>query len=279
MLEVLGSRIRWERLLRSCQLDPDHLERPIASPGPRDFIICGVPRSGTSLLSALLFLPPEVVICMEPWDGLRLPPADLFASIRQEIAQSQMLARGRLDVHALAAGDVRWHRDRDRAYSIDVDPEYLLGVKWPGFWRYLDLLPQTRFLVCVRHPIDVIRSFEQTGGRLAAGLEYDVAFHRRMNRELTQASKDTLVRRALHYQYVAKRILPHLHRPEVLLIHYERWQSEPAKVLADISRFLHVELPSQPQVTLRIPERGLDSSSSDLVRKYCPSAADLGYDV
>lgn len=231
------------------------------------------------MLSALLFKSPEIVVCMEPWDGLRLAPAALFASIRQEIEQTGRLSRGRLDLNALATGEVKWHRDGAGMYPIDVEPGYLLGVKWPGFWRYLDLLPQTRFLVCVRHPVDVISSFEQTGGRLAEGLEYDVAFHRRMNRELTRATNDVRVRRALLYQHVAERILPHIHRPQVLLIHFERWESEPARVLREIFDFLEVDLPPQPQVPIRVPEGRTDTGRNDLIRRYCPSAVDLGYDV
>jgi hypothetical protein len=278
-LRAVADRLRWQRLLRSCRLDPDQLKRPLDEPGDRDFIICGIPRSGTSLLAALLFQPPEAVVCMEPWDGLRLPPAALFASIRLEIEQTGRLSRGRLDVAALANGEMRWHRDGTGVYPVEVEPGYQLGVKWPGFWRYLDPLPQTRFLVCVRHPLDVIRSFENTGGRLAAGLEYDVAFHRRMNKELTRATKDVRVRRALLYQYVAERILPHVGRPEVLLLHFERWESEPAKLLTEISSFLEVELPPQPQVQIRVPARSTPSAGIELVRRYCASAADLGYEI
>jgi hypothetical protein len=278
-LRALADWLRWQHLLRSCRLDPDLLERPIAEPGSRDFIICGIPRSGTSLLAALLFRPPEIAVCMEPWDGLRLAPAPLFASIRQEIAVTGRLSRGRLDLVALHTGEVKWHRDGAGIYPVELEPSHLLAVKWPGFWRYLDLLPNTKFLVCVRHPFDVIRSFEQTGGRLGAGLEYHVAFYRRMNRELTQASKDVQVRRVLLYQHVAERILPHIHRPQVLLIHFERWESEPARVLTEISSFLEVDLPPQPQVPIRVPERTTDWKGSDMVRSYCPSAVDLGYDV
>lgn len=278
-LHFVADRFRWQWLLRSCRLDPDQLKRPIAEPGSRDFIICGIPRSGTSFLSALLFQPPETVVCMEPWDGLRLSPSALFASIRQEIEQTGNLSRGRLDLPALSMGEVRWHRDGAGVYPVGVKPGYALGVKWPGFWRYLDLLPHTKFLVCIRHPLDVIRSFEQTGGRLAAGLEYDVAFHRQMNRELSRASKEVRVRRSLLYQYVAERILPHTHRPQVLLIHFERWQSEPARVLSEISRFLEVDLPSQPQVPIRVPERRSDTGGTELIRRYCPSAVDLGYEL
>jgi len=52
---------RWRRLLDSLTLDPDHLPRPVEAPGTRDFVICGCPRTGTALLTAMLFQPPRVV--------------------------------------------------------------------------------------------------------------------------------------------------------------------------------------------------------------------------
>lgn len=279
MFGALARRVRWQRLLRSCDLDPDQVQLPLKEPGNRDFIICGIPRSGTSLVSALLFQPPTSVVCMEPWDGLRLEPAELFASIRGEIEQTGMLSRGRLDVGALATGSVRWHRDGERVHEFNIEPGYQLGVKWPGFWRYLDLLPNTRFLVCVRRPEEAVRSFEQTGGRLAKGLEYDVAFHRRMNQELTRTTDQERLRRVLLYQYVAERIVRHVDRPQVLLVHFERWEAEPKKMLAEISTFLEVGLPDQLQVPIRIPEPGADAGDTELIRRYCPSAIDLGYKV
>ena len=67
-------RRRWERFLQALPLDPSELEVPLAPPGRDDFIICGCPRTGTTLLAAVLFQPPRMVTCMEPWDGMR-PPA------------------------------------------------------------------------------------------------------------------------------------------------------------------------------------------------------------
>jgi hypothetical protein len=102
---------RWRRFQGGLALDPDTLARPVSPPSRGDFILCGSPRSGTTLAAAMLFRPPRVVTVMEPWDGLRSPPAELFASLRAEIAQTGRLCRGKLDVEALAAEDaVRWWR-------------------------------------------------------------------------------------------------------------------------------------------------------------------------
>jgi hypothetical protein len=272
-------RRRWERLLRSLDLDPARLPRTVEQPTVRDFVICGLPRSGTSLLAAALYQPPASVVVMEPWDALRMPPAELFRSLRDEI-ETGTLRRGRLDVETLRrAGEVRWGRDGDFPHAVEVDEDYVLGVKFPVLWRYLDLLPSTKFLVCLRHPAEVVQSFASSGGRLAEGLDYEVTFNREMNDELRGATEDVAVRRALLFEYVASRIVPHLDDPNVLVVRYERWFTDREGLMRDVSSFLGVELgPGMPAIR---PPRHVqhDPNVVDLVERHCPSARALGYQL
>ena len=271
---------RYRRFLHDLPIDPDALPRPLATPGPRDFIICGSARTGTSLLSATLFRPPEIVTVMEPWDGMRLAPADLFASLRREIDQTGRLGRGRLDVSALTeSGAVRWTQDGGSAAPIDVAEEYLLGVKWPVFWRYLDLLPQTKFIVCLRHPVDVINSFAQAGGRVALGLHYDTAFNREMNSYLSAATDDVALRRIMLFDYIHERIIPHLDKPNVLAVRYERWFADPRALQDEIGGFLGVEIAETPAVIERPIEIALTAREQRLIVERCRTAAALGYDL
>jgi hypothetical protein len=269
---------RWRRLLAGLALDPDRLARPVPAPDPRGFIICGCPRTGTALLTAMLFQPPAVVTVMEPWDGMRLPPAELFASLRAEVATGR-LRRGRLDLDALdREGAVRWCRDGELPRPVAAEPDHLLGVKWPAFWRYLDLLPDTRFIVCLRHPLPVVESFARQGGRLAEGLDYDVPFNRAMNDELLAATADPGVRRVLLYDYINARLLPHLDRETVLVVRFERWFHEPAAVVADVARFLGVELrPDRVQIDAAAGRAGAAGRTVTLVREHCRTAGALGY--
>lgn len=271
----------WRRLLGSLTVDPDALPRPVPSPGHRDFLICGSPRSGTALLGAMLFQPPSVVTVMEPWDALRLPPRELFSSIRRELDDTRRLARGRLDVPALVHdGSVTWCRDGERPVEVDLAKDYLLGVKLPAFWRYLDLLPETRFLVCLRHPAEVVASYAATGGRLREGLDYDVPFNREMNRALLEATDDPEVRRVLLWEYVHARIVPALDRPTVHAVRYERWFTEPTEQLREIGEFLGIPL-DHAMARLRAPSssRETDLRLAVLLRALAPSAATLGYRV
>lgn len=274
---------RWRRLLHSLTLDPDRLTRPLPPPGERDFLICGSPRTGTALLSAELFRPPEVITVMEPWDGLRLPPAELFSSLREELARTGVLSRGRLDVAALRdEAAVRWCADGARPIAVDWTDQTLTGVKLPAFWRYLDLLPDTRFLLCVRDPEEVLASYLHTGGRLAAGYDYDVAFNAAMNSWLRGATDDSATRRALLYEYIGARTLPYAEAPNVHVVRYERWFTDPHGQLADVAAFLGVD-PLRPQVRLRAPRGVRDRPEADrardlaLVRAYCQSARAWGY--
>jgi hypothetical protein len=270
---------RWKRLLSSLTLDPDLLPRPLTPPGPLDFLACGSPRAGTSLLCAALFQPPRCVVVMEPWDGMRMPPAELLADLRREVEEIGTLSRGRLDIEALRRdGSVRWMREGTSTFDVEAGPGLLLGVKWPAFWRYLDLLPATRFLVCLRHPYEVIASYRREGGRLAEGYDYSIPFNRRMNADIRAAVADRTIRRIALYDYINERLLPHLSRPNVLPVRYERWFSEPDRVLTEIGEFLGADLSSSPAV-IRAPEggAGLTDQEARLIRRHCRTAEPLGY--
>lgn len=274
-------RRRWNRFLSGLNLDPEALPKPVEAPSELDFIICGASRTGTSLLCAILFQPPGVVTVMEPWDGMRLPPAELFRSLREEIDKTGRLSRGRLNVEALlAGGHVQWGRDGAYPSEVAVNPNYLMGIKWPAFWRYLDLLPNTKFIVCVRHPVEVINSFRKTGGRLAEGLDYDIPFNQRMNQELRRAEQDPTLRRILLYEYVNSRLLPHLTKPNVFVVQYERWFKAPSALLEELGGFLGVDVGS-PRTRIRQPSSSSTASDDQiaLIRRRCPSAVALGYEL
>lgn len=275
------SRARWKRFMASFTLDPQLLPSSLNPPGDRDFFICGVPRSGTTLACAALYQPPTCVTLMEPWDGLRLLPNELFRSVRAEIAASGKLSRGKLNVpRLLQVGAVEWWTEGRHAVTVETGSEYLVGVKWPTFWQYLDRFPSTKFVVCVRHPVDVIASFMRNGGSITRGFDYDVAFNRRMNTALRRATSDITLRRILLHEYINRQILPHLNRANTYLLRYERWFSEPDKLMQELSEFLGADV-SSPRVSIR-PSREEPSLSPielALVRQHCSSAESLGYSL
>ena len=265
--------------MSSLDFDPSDVPGTLEAPGARDFIICGCPRTGTSLLSAQLFQPPSVITVMEPWDGLRMPPAELLRSLRSEI-EGGALSRGRLDVDALREEDrVDWHGEGAKRVTLEADADFRLGVKWPAFWRYLDLLPDTQFLVCLRDPVETVASFKNSGARLAEGLDYDAAFNREMNAYLVETTRDVELRRVLLYEYINSRILAEIDRPNVLVVRYERWFQDANGLLSEISDFLRTPFSSWP-VRIRPPDSsdsGLSARELGLIREHCRSGVALGY--
>lgn len=229
-------------------------------------------------MAAVLFQPPHVVTVMEPWDGMRLVPKELFCSLRSEIRRGT-LGRGRLDLEARARGVVRWHRDGEVRYPIAVDSDFQLGVKWPAFWRYLPMLPETRFVITVRHPVEVVTSFAEQSGSLARGLDYEVPFNHDMNTDLLEATDNDLIRRVLLYEYVNSRILPHLDRHNVYVARYERWFQDPHALIDEIADFLglpRLEL----DIEIRPPKpRPPSDELRPLIAEHAPSASTLGYDT
>jgi Sulfotransferase family len=272
-------RRRWERFLRDLPLDPADLDHPLERPGRDDFIICGCPRTGTTLLTAVLVQPPRVVTCMEPWDGMRLPPAQLFASLRDEVEATGKLQRGRLDLQELRrSGSVRWCPEGKAAADMSVQPPWLLGVKWPGYWRYLESLPDTRFIVCLRDPSEVIASFKAASGRVGQGLQYDTRFNRELNRELLEMTRDPDLRRVFLFEYVHQRLLPHLRRPNVLVVRYERWFTDRDGLLGQISQFLGCNVTAgHVYIRRSTAVDALSPRDRDLIKLHCTTAAALGY--
>ncbi len=282
---TVGSRLsprhrRWLAFLSSFELDPRELSGPLEPPGERAFLMAGSPRSGTTLLSAVLYQPPAIVTFMEPWDGMRYQPAELFRSLRQEIATGT-LRSGKLDVPQLMqTGRVKWWAEGETPVDIDVASDCLVGVKWPAFWQYLDLLPSTKFLITFRHPFETISSYKKKGGALLDGLDYDIAFNRGINTELLAATGDESLRRILLYERINQELLRSVDRDNVVTVRYERWFEDPDGLLEEIGEFLGRAL-SMDHVAIRRPSAPWDLTvrEVELIREHCSSAATLGYDL
>ena len=269
---------RWRRFSETLTLDPGRLPDPLEAPGPNDFFICGSPRTGTSLLCAALFQPPRCITVMEPWDGMRLAPARLFRSLRKEMEETGQLRRGKLDVTTLNRdGGVRWCTEGVCSAPVRCPEDCLVGVKWPAFWRYLELLSATRFIVCLRHPFEVIASYRKAGGSLAEGFDYDIPFNRAMNAELRAGTRDGAIRRIRLYDHINARVLPFLERPNVLAVRYERWFTEPEAVLEELGDFLGADLRGNRARIQPPRQEGQLREEIQLIRAHCTTAERLGY--
>lgn len=249
-------------------------------PAGRNAILCGCPRSGTSLLAAALFQPPRMVTVMEPWEGLREPPSDVFRWLREEVRDGR-LPNTRLDLDALESeGRVAWTRAPRSRRGVSADSQAIHAVKWPCFWQLLGASTTVKFLVCVRDPAAVVSSMGCETGRLRLGVDYDVPFNRELNQRLLLAHDDDERRRVALYDEVYTHVLRHANDANVMLVQYERWFEEPITLLAEVSAFLDCDL-SAPLVRIRghAPMmRAPGGSDAAEIRAMSLTAAALGYD-
>jgi hypothetical protein len=260
-------------------LDLDALPDRLPDLDPDDVIVCGCPRTGTSLCAAMLFAPPTSIAVAEPWDGLRLPPRELFASLRREI-EGGRLDRGTLDLPALAtSGRVRRVPEGEGGAAVAADPGFLLAVKWPSYHQLLPRMPATRFVVCVRDPRDTIASFKAIGGSVRRGYDYDVPFNRETNIAV-HAAGSAAARRVALYDHVNEAVLREVHRPNVFVVRYERWFTDGDRQWDELCTFLGRRF--EPGVVARHQESKrdlLDADDLDCIRTRCRTAVALGYDV
>ncbi len=122
----------------------------------------------------------------------------------------------------------------------------------------------------------MVASFTNTGGRLANGYDYDVAMNEGMNAWLRSASADAAVRRALMWEYINSRILPHINRPNVKVVRYERWFTEPDTLLQEVGEFLGLRIEGS-NLDLRAPGFTPDPVIAGLVSEHCPTGPLIGY--
>lgn len=230
-------------------------------------------------MAAQLHQPPEIITVNEPWDAMRLAPDRLFASLRKEISSTGTLGRGTLDIPLLISqGRIRRIPEDHRPDAVSMQDATFLGVKWPGYFRLIPLLPETKFLVCVRDPLEVIASFKAIGGSVGRGLDYDTRWNRQMNTTLRRATRDRAMRRVLLFDYVHGLLIPLLEQPNVLVVRYEEWFSEPRRQLQRIADFLGCPVREGP-VRLRAESKvsALSSDEVELIRARCRTAGSLGY--
>ena len=251
----------------------------MASPNARDFAITGLPRSGTTYLSAVLHDPPRVVTISDPAGAFRrfhrehgVDPAllDFFGDFRRRVQAGEPIPTLEGTPGFEGTGRVDTWNQKKRLAAVAAERDFHLGLKNPEiFLAHLGHLLDAglRCAVSVRHPVAVIHSWSRRAGKLADG---DSPVFR-------SRAPDAIGRRIELHNHLVDEIRAQLGAPGLLLVRHEDWFRD-ADLLGRVCSFLGLP----PRRTLRPPPIPAEppSLADDEVERIlaeCTSAAELGY--
>jgi len=231
----------------------------------KPFILSGPPRSGTSLLTALLTRKPNVLVANEPvvvGDPLlaRGDPARLLRGYINSIAR-QAVQRGTMPTKvdrkdpSRPTTDTAHHgsRRRNLPVQIDRDQPLCIGVKHPiSFMEFLRELvegwPQLKVIVLVRDPVLTIRSWRETTYGWQPGLDDpSKGLWRRMYADVP-AADSPLARRAHLWNLLVQRGEKYAasHSSQVTLLRYESLLADPAATMRSLFAHIGAARPDDP---------------------------------
>ena len=250
-----------------------------------DFLITGLPRSGTSLLCSLLDNINDVVVINEPQEifaALSSPaPAVNLGCYYRQMRTDIILGRtlhNKVDNQGRIIEDTRLLDER-RSYQPAVNsPTFLLGTKNPLAYlarlrQLCDDRPDLPKIATIRHPVDTIASWKKSFPHLEnidldafpfQG-DYDVFIDAFQRRSLLQIrSQDSvIVRRALMWCYLTELIWRD--RKQLVVIRYEDLQTDPATTLATVTSSLGLNTPKiDLSKQIRPSSKNLDMEASEI---------------
>lgn len=269
--QLLTEHSNWQPLLRAKypQLRSKHLDK-------RDFIITGIPRSGTSLVSRLLDQQKNWLVVNEPQESIPALLARKDASgigalhrdLREQILLGQPIenkVRSGEVISDTALGDTR------ELYHPDVSGRYFrLGSKNTlAYLASLDSLKKLNWpiVAMVRHPLDTLASWQRTFSHLqhadpqqlpvVNSSFYGWAGWQRDALDELAGQTDSVLRRVLLWRLLAQTLLAHsaLH-----VWHYEQLVQQPQAHIQRLRRSLGDYGRAQPIESLSRRQRILSDN-------------------
>lgn len=269
--QLLAEHHAWQPLLRAKypQLRSKHLDK-------RDFIITGIPRSGTSLVSRLLDKQKNWLVVNEPQESIPALLARKDASgigalhrdLREQILLGQPIenkVRSGAVISDTALGDTR------ELYHPDVSGRYFrLGSKNTlAYLASLDSLKKLNWpiVAMVRHPLDTLASWQRTFSHLqhadpqqlpvVNSSFYGWAGWQRDALDELAGQTDSVLRRVLLWRLLAQTLLAHsaLH-----VWHYEQLVQQPQAHIQRLRRSLGDYGRAQPIESLSRRQRILSDN-------------------
>ena len=246
----------------------------------RTYVISGVPRSGTTYISALLHRPPTSITISDPFGAWRRHYArhgagpEVLSEIeawRRRIESEEVVPL--LPEPALGETPVRvdtWSLTKEMR-SVHTTPGFFLGMKNPEI--FLGMLPVfldagLKVVVSVRDPVAVVNSWVHAApDRARDCVQGRCAL-------FTSDHADPASRRVELYQYLTGLIAPHVGDPRVCIVRHEAWYDDGLAQLARVTNFLDMPMledlrpPPAPPLAIQLPE-----SEVALIRARCTTPA------
>jgi hypothetical protein len=265
----------------------------------RDLIVTGIPRSGTTLTAALIDGLDDAVCLSEPaWQDAwprEMPTADEyvqrlvddFARVRSDLLAGGKVVDRRRDDGAPVSDYFRPpDPDHGRPYAFvefsrpGLSENFLLGMKQNA--HYSCVLPQLAaqpafaVIAIVRHPLDVIRSWQRVDipireGRLPAAERFwpEIA-------EIARTTDDILLRQVLVYERFCERFIEL--RGTITLMRYEDIVRDPLIVARTFGKEFARKAPMEIQPRPRPPSDD-DRSILRYLKTHGPAARALYPDI
>ena len=205
-----------------------HRNRVAVKNPSTDFIITGIPRSGTSLLCHLLHKQPNIVVINEPKEIF--PPlikqfvpkgvAEYYSKIRLDILENREVENKVLDGEVVKD---TLNNDHRNLYTPTIESDnFTLGTK--NTITYLSrikslmrVFPNSPFIASVRHPFDTIASWKSSFDmlKMADVRKFPVGgpddpfidFDCRKRLAKIASCDDTIIKRALLWRHFASIII------------------------------------------------------------------------
>ncbi|WP_395338799.1 sulfotransferase family protein [Ningiella sp. W23] len=270
---------------------------------PRDFIITGMPRSGTSMLCKLLNKASDIVIVNEPKEIFGALKDDhqchklglLYRDLRSRVVLNRGI-NNKVDDEGEVIEDTRFDDKRRPYFPNTHSPNFALATKNPLAYLtrlrvILDSCPNMPVIVMVRNPLDLVTSWKSSFEHLR-----DIDFRQlpftdandplldgTQLRTLAMISNEPNIanRRALYLRYLG--YLINRERDRIHMIRYEDLIASPQSVLSKVTRLMNqAPLPNEVFESIRAQTKRKTHDSEDMtaIKNICADLAlEWGYEV
>ncbi len=265
----------------------------------RPFIVTGPPRSGTSLLTALLTRKPNVLVVNEPvvvsdltfaeYDPVKLLKG--YYNYTANRAVHKGLLRTKVDPNSPNQSTTdtanRGYARNDVPVTVDASRPLAIGVKHPqSFMEFLEPIcegwPELKVICAIREPGPTIRSWRETGFGWDPQIDDKTkGIWRRYYELIPNEVTDPLEKRAIVWRILAERAQQFAtNRPnQVMISRYEELVRNPTEMLTKMFRHIGADQPeecvdvSDVKVQDRPNYRGFTEEEAALIERVCGDTA------